>query len=103
MNQIIILQSFLIYHTTRFISNRNEKTEIVMNKLFCLGLSMTELSETLMYEFQISWKNKTVLCRYRQLSFIVYTKADNVYKVIVKDVENRIDTSNYDLDRSFLI
>ena len=103
LNQIIIIQSFLIYHTTKFISNRNEKTEIVMNKLFCLGLSVTELSETLMYEFQISWKNKTVLCRYRQLSFIVYIKADNVYKVIVKDVENRIDTSSYDLDRSFLI
>ena len=25
LNQIIILQSFLIYHTTKFISNRNEK------------------------------------------------------------------------------
>ena len=43
--------------TTKFftvfqsISNRNEKTEILMNKPVYLGLSIQELSKILMYEF----------------------------------------------------
>ena len=32
-------------------------------------------------------------------SFIVYIKADNIYKDIAEDVEIRFDTSNYELDR----
>ena len=31
--------------------------------------------------------------------FIVYIKANNIYKDIAEDVETRSDTSNYDLDR----
>ena len=33
-------------------------------------------------------------------SFIVYIKADDIYKDIAEDVETRFVTSNYDLDRS---
>ena len=33
-------------------------------------------------------------------SFIVYIKADDIYKDIAEDVETRFDTSNYELDRS---
>ena len=32
-------------------------------------------------------------------SFIVYIKTDDIYKDIAKDVETRVDTSNYELDR----
>ena len=32
-------------------------------------------------------------------SFIVYIKADDIYKDIDGDVETRFDTSNYELDR----
>ena len=32
-------------------------------------------------------------------SFIVYIKADDIYKDIAEDVENRFDTSNYESDR----
>ena len=35
----------------KFISNRNDKTEILMNESVCLGFSILELSKTLMYEF----------------------------------------------------
>ena len=35
----------------KFISNRNKKTEILMNKPVCLGLSILELSKIIMYEF----------------------------------------------------
>ena len=34
-------------------------------------------------------------------SFIVYIKADNIYKDIAEDAEIRFDTSNYELDRPF--
>ena len=33
------------------------------------------------------------------IGFIVYIKSDGIYKDIAKDVENRFDTSNYELDR----
>ena len=32
-------------------------------------------------------------------SFIEYIKTDYVYKEIAEDVETRLDTSNYELDR----
>ena len=32
-------------------------------------------------------------------SFIVYIKTDDIYKGISEDVETRVDTSNYELDR----
>ena len=35
----------------KFISNSNEKTEILLNKLVYLGLSIVELSKILMCEF----------------------------------------------------
>ena len=34
-------------------------------------------------------------------SFIVYIKADDIYKDIAEDVETRSDTSNFELDRPF--
>ena len=33
--------------------------------------------------------------------FIVYIKADDIYKDCAEDVETRFDTSNYELDRPF--
>ena len=35
-------------------------------------------------------------------SFIVYIKAGDIYKDIAEDLENRFDTSNYELDRQLL-
>ena len=41
-----------------------------------------------------------VLYGYRLCScFIVYIKADDIYKDIADDVETRFDNSNYELDR----
>ena len=36
---------------SRFVSNRNKKTEILKHKSVSLGFSKLELSKTLMYEF----------------------------------------------------
>ena len=55
-----------------------------MNKPVYAGLSILEISKTLMYEF---WYG------YRQL--IVHAKTKDVDEEIVNDVEKRFDTSNY--------
>ena len=38
--------------------------------------------------------------QYIAYSFIVYIKTDYIYKDIVEDVKTKLDTSNYELDRS---
>ena len=32
-------------------------------------------------------------------SFLVYIKAEDIYKGIAEDIETKFDTSNYELDR----
>ena len=68
-----------------------------MNKPVYLGLSLLELSKMLMYGF---WYD-IVKEKYSEKadSFTVYIKTDDIYKDIAEDVENRIDTSNYELDQ----
>ena len=39
---------------------------------------------------------------YEYNSFIVYIKTDDIFKDIPDHIETRFDTSNYELDRSFL-
>ena len=45
-----IIWSQNVFHT-RSIGNRNEKTQILMNKPVYLGLTILELSKVLRYEF----------------------------------------------------
>ena len=77
-----------------------------MNKSVCLGLSTLELYKILMYEFwydyvKPEYGEKVKLCYMDTDSFIVLIKTDDIYKDIAEDVENRFDTSNYELDRPF--
>ena len=57
-----------------------------------------------MYDFWYGYVNpkygeKAKLCQMDTNSFIEYIKTDYVYKEIAEDVETRLDTSNYELDR----
>ena len=45
------------------------------------------------------YAKKTKLCYMDVDSFIVYIKTDDIYKDIAEDVETRLDTSNYELER----
>ena len=74
-----------------------------MNKPVYLGLSVLELSETLMSEFwydyvKPKYGEKAKLCYMDTDNFIVYIKTDDVCKNIVEDVETRFNTSNYELN-----
>ena len=67
-----------------------------------LVLSMLELSKRLMYEFwhdyvKPKYGEKAKLCY--MSTDIVYIKTDDIYEDIPRDVENRFDTLNYELDR----
>ena len=57
-----------------------------------------------MYEFwydyvKPKYDEKAKLCYMATSSFIIYIKADDIYMDSTEDVENRFDTSNYELDR----
>ena len=75
-----------------------------MNKPVYLGLSILDLSKTVMYEF---WYNCTKpkygenekLCYMDTDSFIVHVKTDDTYKDIAEDFEKRFDTLKYEIDR----
>ena len=71
------------YHTTKFFTENllaieTKKTEILINKPVCLGLSILELSEILMYQFwynyvQPKYGEKAKLCSYMDKVASLYT------------------------------
>ena len=72
-----------------------------MNKPVYLGFSILELSKLWMYHFwydhvKLKCSKKAKLCYMDTDSFVVYIKADDIYKDIAEDVETRFDTSNYE-------
>ena len=75
-----------------------------MNKPIYLGLSILEISKTLMYEFwydymKPKYNDNVRLCYMDTDSFIINIKTNDFYKDISHDVENRFDTSNYEVNR----
>ena len=80
------------------------KTQLIMNKSVCLGLSILDLRKIVTYEFLYYWvKQKYVekakLCYVNTDSFIVHVKTDDIYKDIAEHVETRVDTYNNEQDR----
>ena len=97
------------YHTTKWFSEKllaikMKKTIVKMNKQICLGLSVLEISKILMYEFWYDYMkpkygDNVKLCYMDTDSFIMHIKTENFYKDIADDVEERFDTSNYEVNR----
>ena len=97
------------YHTTKLFSENllateMKKTKAKMNKPVYLGLSILEISKTLMYEFWYDYMkpkygDNVKLCYMDTDSFIMEIKTEDFYKDIANDVEIRFDTSNYVINR----
>ena len=97
------------YHTTIWFSENllpieMKKTKVKMNKPVYLGLSILEMSKTLMYEFWYDYMkpkygDKVKFCYMNTDSFIMHIKTEDFYKDIANDVEKRFDTSNYEVNR----
>ena len=94
------------YHTTkRFSENllaiEMKKTKVKMNKPIYLGMSILDISKTLMYKFwydyfKPKYGDKAKLCYMDTDSFIIHIITEDFYKDIADDVEIWFDTSNYD-------
>ena len=81
-----------------------KKTKVKMNKPIYLGLSILEISKTLMYEFWYDYMkpkycDNVKLCYIGTDSFIMHIKTEDFYKDIADDIEERFDTSNYEVNR----
>ena len=96
------------YHTINLISEdlsiiEMKKTKVKMSKPIYLGLSILEISKILMYQFWYDYMNpkydnNVKLCYMDTDSFIMDIKTNDFYKDIANDVENRFDTSNYEVN-----
>ena len=85
-----------------------KETKVKMNELIYLGLSILEISKILMYEFWYDYMkpkygNNVKLCYMDTDSFIMNIKTNDFYEDIANDVENRFDTSNYEVNRPLLM
>ena len=81
-----------------------KKTKVKMNKPIYLGLSILEISKTLMYEFwydymKPKYNDNAKSCYMDTDSFVMNIKTNDFYEDIANDIENRFDTSNYEVNR----
>ena len=98
------------YHTINLISEdlsiiEMKKTKVKINKPIYLGLSILEISKIVMYEFWYNYmkpkyNDNVRLCYMDTDSFVMQNKTNDFYKDIASDVENRFDTSNYEVNTS---
>ena len=97
------------YHTTKWFSEKllaieMKKTKVKRNRPVYLGLSISEISKILMYQFWYDYMkpkhgDHVKLCYMDTDSFIMRIKTEDFYKDIADDVEKRFDTSNYEVNR----
>ena len=89
------------YHTTKWFSEnllaiQMKKIKSKMNKPIYLGLSILEISKTLMYEFwydhmKLKYGDNVKLCYIDTDSFIMHIKTEDFYKDIANDLEIRFN------------
>ena len=71
---------------------QTKKTKVKMNKPLYLGVSILDISKTLMYEFWYNYiktkcQDKAKLCYKDTESFIIHTKTEDCYEDIANDVK----------------
>ena len=94
------------YHTIKCFSENlmtieMKTTKVKMNKPIYLGMSILDISKTLMYEFwydyiKPKYQDRAKLCYMDTDSFVIHIKIEDFYEDIADDVEKWFDTSNYD-------
>ena len=94
------------YHTTKqfpdnLMAIEMKKTKVKMNKPIYLGMSILDISKTLMYEFwydyiKPKYKDKAKLCYTDTDSFIVHIKTEDFNKEIDNNVKKWFYTCSYD-------
>ena len=77
-----------------------KKTKVKMNKPIYLGMSILDISKTLMYEFwydyiKPKYQDRVKLCYMDTDSFIIHIKNEDFYEDIANGVEKWFYTPNY--------
>ena len=80
------------------------KVKVNMNKPVFRGMSILDISKTLMNEFwydyiKPKYQNNAKLCYMDTDSIITHIKTEDIFKDFADDVEKIFDTSNYEVDR----
>ena len=101
------------YHTTKYFSGNlmaieMKKIKLKMNKPIYLGMSILDISKTLMYEFwydyiKPKYHDRAKLCYMDTDSFVIHIKSEDCYEDIANDVEKLFDTSNCNEDDARLL
>ena len=83
------------------IATEMKKTKVEINKPIYLGISILDISKTLMHVFWFDYikpkyRDRVKLCYMDTDSFIIDIKTGDIYKDIANDVEKWFDTSNCD-------
>ena len=83
------------WFSENFLAIEMLKIKVKMNKFVYLGLSILEISETLMYDIwydftKPKYQNKAKLCYIDTDSFIVHVKAKDIYEEIAGDEKKKI-------------
>ena len=94
------------YHTTKHISENllaieMRKTKVKMNNPVYLGMSILDISKTLMYEFwydyiKLKYGDRAKLCYTDTDSFVIHIITEDFFEDIADDVEGWFDISNFD-------
>ena len=93
------------YTAKRFSENllaiEMKKTKVKMNKPIYLGMSILDISKTLMYKFwydyfKPKYGDRAKLCYTDTDSFIIHIITEDFFEDIAGDVKIWFDTSNYD-------
>ena len=96
------------YHTAKYFPENlmaieMKKTKLKMNEPIYRGMSILDISKTLMYEFwydyiKPKYQEKTKLCYMDTDSFIIYIKTVDFYEDIGNDIEKWFETFNFGED-----
>ena len=102
----LVLEPNPNYHTTKYFSENllateMKKTKVKMNKPIYLGMSILDISKTLMYEFlhdyvQPKYQDRAELWYTDTDSFIVHNITEDFYEDIAGYVERWFNTFKYD-------
>ena len=94
------------YHTTKYFSENlmtieMKKANVKMSKPIFVGMSILDISKTLMYAFwydyiKPKYQDWAKLCYMDTDSFVIHIKTEDFHEDIANDVEEWFDTSNYD-------
>ena len=101
------------YHTTKYFSENLmaaeiKKSKVKLYKPIYLGMSILDISKTLMYEFwydyiKPKYQDKAKLCYMDTDSFVIHIKTEDFYEDSANDVKEWFDTSNCDNNRPLSI